>query len=180
MKQTKLMMIYQKRSSSLAERPPAGGKLEEMALSQSTSFSTFQTPSHEYQFVGTSQNPRALTFPTKKTHRYPLISSFRTARSKPWSPLRTISCVALNGDLSEDGTRDSTSLPTSTSSVFVKGFPDSVSEGRLRKVFSEFGEVSNVKIIANERTRQSLGYGYVWFSSNEDAQLAVEAMNGKV
>lgn len=37
-----------------------------------------------------------------------------------------------------------------------------------------------VKIIINERTRQSLGYGYVWFNSKEDAQLAVEAMNGKV
>ncbi|KAL1188559.1 Organelle RRM domain-containing protein 2 [Cardamine amara subsp. amara] len=136
-----------------------------MALSQSTSFLTFQIPFHKHQFVGTSHNLRTLT----ETLRYPLLSSFNTSRSKPCSHLRTISCVA--------GEASSPSTPIS--SVFVKGLPDSVSEGRLRKVFSEFGEVSNVKIITNERTRQSLGYGYVWYNSKEDAQLAVEAMNGK-
>ncbi|CAH8271573.1 unnamed protein product [Arabidopsis lyrata] len=139
-----------------------------MALSSST----FQIPLFKHQFFETSQNLRTLNLPTTEIPRR---SSFHTARSKSCSPpLRTISCVA--GD---DGTREASSLPTPISSVFVKGFSDSVSEGRLKKVFSEFGQVTNVKIIINERTRQSLGYGYVWFNRKEDAQLAVEAMNGK-
>ncbi|CAE6109617.1 unnamed protein product [Arabidopsis arenosa] len=142
-----------------------------MALSSSTS----QIPLFKHQFFGTSQNLRTLNLPTTEIPRCRLISSFHTARSKSCSsPLRTISCVA--GD---DGTREASSLPTSISSVFVKGFSDSVSEGRLKKVFSEFGQVTNVKIIVKERTRQSLGYGYVWFNRKEDAQLAVDAMNGK-
>ncbi|XP_010420689.1 PREDICTED: protein elav-like isoform X2 [Camelina sativa] len=138
-----------------------------MALSQSISFPAL----HKHQFIGTSQNRRIFFLPTTETPRYRLVSSFHTARSKPCSPLRTISCVT--GANSDDGIREASSTSTS---IFVK---DSVSEGRLKRVFSEFGHVSNVKIIVNERTRQSLGYGYVWFNRKEDAQLAVEAMNGK-
>ncbi|KAL0709739.1 hypothetical protein Bca4012_016717 [Brassica carinata] len=145
-----------------------------MALSQSTSLPTLQSPFHKLQFVGVSRNPKELTIPTAKTPRYPLVSLSHTARSNP----RTISCVT--GAFPEDGARESSSSPsTSISSIFVKGLADSVSEGRLKKVFSEFGDVTHVKIIANERTRQSLGYGYVWFTKRDDAQLAVEAMNGK-
>ncbi|CAA7061942.1 unnamed protein product [Microthlaspi erraticum] len=149
-----------------------------MALSQSSFTPTLQTQLQKHQFVGTCQSPGKLIFPTTEIPKFPLISSFHATKIKPGSPLRTIRCIA--GDISDDGTREaSSSLSTSISSVFVKGFPDSVSEGRLRKVFSEFGEVCNVKIIINERTQQSLGYGYVWFNKKEDAQLAVEAMNGK-
>ncbi|XP_010454166.2 PREDICTED: U11/U12 small nuclear ribonucleoprotein 31 kDa protein-like isoform X2 [Camelina sativa] len=139
----------------------------EMALCQSISFPAL----NKHQFIGTSQNRKLFILPTTETSRYRLVSSLHTARSKPCSPLRTISCVA--GANSDDGIREASSPSTS---IFVK---DSVSEGRLKRVFSEFGRVSNVKIIVNERTRQSLGYGYVWFNSKEDAQLAVEAMNGK-
>ncbi|KAG7551189.1 RNA-binding domain superfamily [Arabidopsis thaliana x Arabidopsis arenosa] len=141
-----------------------------MALSSST----FQIPLFKHQFFETSQNLRTLNSLTTEIPRCRLISSFHTEQIKPSSPLRTISCIA--GD---DGTREASSLPTSITSIFVKGFSDSVSEGRLKKVFSEFGQVTNVKIIVKERTRQSLGYGYVWFNRKEDAQLAVDAMNGK-
>ncbi|EOA19291.1 hypothetical protein CARUB_v10002089mg [Capsella rubella] len=145
-----------------------------MALSQSISFPTV----HNHQFFGPSQNQRTLTLSMTETPIYRLVSSFQTARSKPCSPLRTISCVAGANSYDEIG-EVSSSLSTSITSIFVKGIPDSVSEGRLKIVFSEFGQVSNVKIIINEKTQQSLGYGYVWFNSKEDAQLAVEAMNGK-
>ncbi|XP_010492942.1 PREDICTED: polyadenylate-binding protein 2-like isoform X2 [Camelina sativa] len=138
-----------------------------MALCQSIALPAL----YKHQSIGTSQNRKLFILPTTVTSRYRLVSSFHTARSKPCSPLRTISCVA--GANSDDGIREASSPSTS---VFVK---DSVSEGRLKRVFSEFGHVSNVKIIVNERTRQSLGYGYVWFNRKEDAQLAVEAMNGK-
>lgn len=121
---------------------------------------------------------RTLVLPTTEFARYSLISSFPKARSKPRSPLRTVSCVA--GANSDDGIREASSTSTSISSIFVKGMsdlilslfcilflylsilgfivpklnpfigfkqstglPDSVSEGRLKKVFSEFGQVSH-------------------------------------
>ncbi|KAF3543294.1 hypothetical protein DY000_02000822, partial [Brassica cretica] len=147
-----------------------------MALSHITSLSTLQSPFHKLQFVGVSQNRRELIIPTEKNPRDYLVSLCHTARRNR----RTISCVA--GAFPDDGSgsREVSSTPSTTiSSIFVKGLADSVSEGRLKKVFSQFGQVSHVKIIVNERTRQSLGYGYLWFNKKEDAQLAVEAMNGK-
>ncbi|XP_056852099.1 uncharacterized protein LOC130501227 isoform X2 [Raphanus sativus] len=150
--------LNKRRKSHLAQDltfSPATNFLTEMALShQSTSLATLQSPFEKLQFVGLSPNRRELTIPTtgKTPTRCPLVSLCRhTARRKP----RTISCVA--GDFHDDGAREASSSPsTSISSIFVK-----------------------VKIIVNERTRQSLGYGYVWFTKRDDAQLAVEAMNGK-
>lgn len=149
-----------------------------MALSSST----FQIPLFKHQFFETSQNLRKLNLPTTEIPRR---SSFHTARSKSCSPpLRTISCVA--GD---DGTREASSLPTPISSVFVKGifliwsflfeilflylgftklnpfpllgFSDSVSEGRLKKVFSEFGQVTNGESICVSLSLSLLPIG--WF-----------------
>ncbi|AED92644.2 RNA recognition motif domain [Arabidopsis thaliana x Arabidopsis arenosa] len=105
-----------------------------MALSSST----FQIPFLKHRYFGMSQNLRTPILTMSTIPRDRLISSFHTARSKLCSPLRTISCVA--GD---DETREASSLPSSISSLFVKGFSDSVSEGRLKKVFSEFGQVTN-------------------------------------
>ncbi|OVA05523.1 RNA recognition motif domain [Macleaya cordata] len=64
--------------------------------------------------------------------------------------------------------------------IFIKGLPQSTSEGFLVKTFSRFGKVNRVKIITDKKLRQSLGFGYVWFSSEESAQLAKKEMDGKV
>ncbi|CAN8244087.1 unnamed protein product [Cochlearia groenlandica] len=148
-----------------------------MTLSQSLSLSSLTIQFHKHNLAGESKTPRILISPTSKTPKNRLsISSSHTARSKPCSPLRIISSVAGDGTVESSS---SSSVSSPISSIFVKGLSDTVSEGRLRKVFSEFGQVNNVKVIVNERTRQSLGYGYVWFSRIEDAELAVESMNGK-
>ncbi|CAH8288590.1 unnamed protein product [Eruca vesicaria subsp. sativa] len=144
-----------------------------MAQSQSLSIPTLQS---SFRKLGVSQNRRGgLTISTAESPKYPLISLCHTERSNP----RIISCVT--GALPDDGAKEAASSPSTSisTSIFVKGLADSVSEGRLKKVFSQFGQVSHVKIIVNERTRQSLGYGYIWFNKKEDAQMAVEAMNGK-
>ncbi|CAA6654132.1 unnamed protein product [Spirodela intermedia] len=58
--------------------------------------------------------------------------------------------------------------------------PSSTSEGSLVKTFSQFGDVTRVKVITSKVSKQSLGFAYVWFELEEDAQVAVEEMNGKV
>ncbi|TKY54052.1 Glycine-rich RNA-binding protein 4 [Spatholobus suberectus] len=70
-------------------------------------------------------------------------------------------------------------LPSSAN-IFVKGLPLSTSEGRLKKVFSEFGEVTLVQLPIDKEYGQSLGFAYIWFVKEESAQLAVQEMNGKV
>ncbi|PIN20621.1 hypothetical protein CDL12_06683 [Handroanthus impetiginosus] len=63
--------------------------------------------------------------------------------------------------------------------IFIKGLAQSTSEGGLKMAFSQFGEVSRVKIIHDKKTKQSLGFAYVWFTREEHAQAAVEEMNGQ-
>ncbi|XP_058077781.1 uncharacterized protein LOC131226105 isoform X3 [Magnolia sinica] len=64
--------------------------------------------------------------------------------------------------------------------IFIKGLPLSTSEGYLTKTFSHFGTVSRVKIITERFSKLSLGFAYVWFTCEEDAELAVKEMDGKV
>ncbi|XP_050240395.1 organelle RRM domain-containing protein 6, chloroplastic-like isoform X1 [Quercus robur] len=63
--------------------------------------------------------------------------------------------------------------------IFIKGLPQSMSEGRLQRTFSQFGEVSQVKMIMDTKSRQPLGFAYIWFTTEDSAELAVKEMNGK-
>lgn len=54
-----------------------------------------------------------------------------------------------------------------------------MTEGRVKKAFSQFGEVVQVKIVTEKLSKQPLGSAFVWFSRKESADLAVENMNGK-
>ncbi|XP_041001007.1 glycine-rich RNA-binding protein 3, mitochondrial-like [Juglans microcarpa x Juglans regia] len=67
----------------------------------------------------------------------------------------------------------------SSSKIFIKGLPQSMSEGRLHKAFSHYGEVSQVKLVVDRDSGQSLGFACIWFTSEDTAKLAVKEMNGK-
>ncbi|KAL2339142.1 hypothetical protein Fmac_013588 [Flemingia macrophylla] len=67
----------------------------------------------------------------------------------------------------------------SSPKIFVKGLPLSTSEGRLTKVFSEFGEVTLVQLPIDRESGKSLGFAFIWFANEDSAQLAVQEMNGK-
>ncbi|KAL7144632.1 hypothetical protein ABFS83_07G025500 [Erythranthe nasuta] len=62
--------------------------------------------------------------------------------------------------------------------IFIKGLAQSTSEGGLKSEFSRFGEVSRVKIVSDKKTKQPLGFAYVWFAREDHAQAAVDEMNG--
>ncbi|CAH9090475.1 unnamed protein product [Cuscuta epithymum] len=61
--------------------------------------------------------------------------------------------------------------------VYVKNFDDDLTEELLRGTFSKYGKVQNV-IIIRDKNGKSRGSGFVNFCSHEDAQRAIECMNG--
>ncbi|KAM7488715.1 hypothetical protein LguiB_026199 [Lonicera macranthoides] len=63
--------------------------------------------------------------------------------------------------------------------VLIKGLPQSTSEKGLKTAFSQFGEVSQVKIVTDKKTTQSLGFAYIWFTSKASVRVAVKEMDGK-
>uniref|UniRef100_A0ACB8F5M3 Uncharacterized protein n=1 Tax=Sphaerodactylus townsendi TaxID=933632 RepID=A0ACB8F5M3_9SAUR len=62
--------------------------------------------------------------------------------------------------------------------VYIKNFGDDMDDGRLQEMFSKFGRTLSVKVMMDNIGR-SKGFGFVNFEKHEDAQKAVEDMNGK-
>ncbi len=63
--------------------------------------------------------------------------------------------------------------------IYVGNLPFKVDDHELKKIFSQFGEVTEAKVITDKYTQRSKGFGFVTFANDEDAQSAVAEMNGK-
>ncbi|XP_035236758.1 polyadenylate-binding protein 1-like isoform X2 [Anguilla anguilla] len=62
--------------------------------------------------------------------------------------------------------------------VYIKNFGEDFDDEKLKEIFSEFGRTLSVRVMMDERGR-SRGFGFVNYENHEDAQKAVEQMNGK-
>jgi len=63
--------------------------------------------------------------------------------------------------------------------VFVKYLPSDLSEEQFHALFSEFGTIVSSKIMIDQNTGKSLGFGFVRFETSEDSQRAIKKMNGQ-
>lgn len=63
--------------------------------------------------------------------------------------------------------------------LFVGGLPFSLSEDELRDAFSSIGNLISVTIITDRQTGRSKGFGFVEFSTEDEAQEAINSINGK-
>ena len=64
--------------------------------------------------------------------------------------------------------------------MYIGNLSHDVTEDDLRNAFSEFGEVSSVKIIIDKFSGRSKGFGFVEMPSNSEADQAIKALNGKM
>ncbi|KAD7479870.1 hypothetical protein R6Q59_008703 [Mikania micrantha] len=71
------------------------------------------------------------------------------------------------------------SSASSNSKLFVAGLSWSVDEKSLKEAFSSFGEVSEVRIMYDKDSGRSRGFGFVNFTSEDEASSAKDAMDGK-
>ena len=62
--------------------------------------------------------------------------------------------------------------------LYVGNLSYSTHEEDLREAFSKFGEIVSVTLIVDQADGRSKGFGFVEMASDEDAQKAIEAMNG--
>lgn len=63
--------------------------------------------------------------------------------------------------------------------VYVGNLPFSVSDEDLKALFSSYGEISEAVLIKDKFSGRSKGFGFVTFSTEEAAEKAISAMNGK-
>ncbi|THU71605.1 hypothetical protein C4D60_Mb04t03220 [Musa balbisiana] len=50
----------------------------------------------------------------------------------------------------------------------------------LRETFTNYGEVVEARVIIDRETGRSRGFGFVTFTSNEEASAAISGMDGKI
>ena len=62
--------------------------------------------------------------------------------------------------------------------LFVGGIPYSTTEAELRDYFAQCGNVVSASIIIDRATNRSKGFGFVEFETEEEAQKAVDTLNG--
>ncbi|KAK6936246.1 RNA recognition motif domain [Dillenia turbinata] len=63
---------------------------------------------------------------------------------------------------------------------FVAGISFRTTEESLSRAFSQFGKVLEARVIKNKVTNRNKGFAYVTFREENEAQNALEEMNGKV
>ena len=62
--------------------------------------------------------------------------------------------------------------------IFVGSLPFSIEEADLRESFEAYGAVDSVKIITDKFTGRSKGFGFVEMPNDEEAQKAIDELNG--
>jgi RNA recognition motif-containing protein len=62
--------------------------------------------------------------------------------------------------------------------IYVGNLSNAMTEDRLKALFTEFGEIENVKVIKDRFSGKPKGYGFVEMPSNSEADKAIKTLNG--
>ncbi|MBA2284434.1 MAG: RNA-binding protein [Ktedonobacteraceae bacterium] len=62
--------------------------------------------------------------------------------------------------------------------LYVGGLPYQTTEQDLIEIFTQVGQVAEATVITDRETGRSKGFGFVEMSTNQDAQYAIERLNG--
>ena len=63
--------------------------------------------------------------------------------------------------------------------IYVGNLSQDVTEEDLNNLFSEYGNITSVKIIKDMYSNTSKGFGFLELSGNTEAQKAINALNSK-
>jgi cold-inducible RNA-binding protein len=66
-----------------------------------------------------------------------------------------------------------------TQNIYVGNLSYETTEDTLRSLFAEHGEVESVRVITDRYSGRSKGFAFVEMTSEEAAQEAISALNGK-
>jgi cold-inducible RNA-binding protein len=63
--------------------------------------------------------------------------------------------------------------------IYVGNLLFDVTEDELKELFAPFGQVTEVRLIMDKFSGKTKGFGFIEMPSKEEAQKAIEGLNGK-
>jgi RNA recognition motif-containing protein len=63
--------------------------------------------------------------------------------------------------------------------IYVGNLSFDVTEDQLKELFGPFGQVTEVRLIMDKFSGKSKGFGFIEMPSKEEAEKAIEELNGK-
>ena len=66
-----------------------------------------------------------------------------------------------------------------TQKLYVGNLSYDTTEGSLRTLFAEYGEIESVRMITDRDTGRPKGFAFVEMASEQAAQAAISGLNGK-
>ncbi|CAB3361439.1 Hypothetical predicted protein [Cloeon dipterum] len=85
---------------------------------------------------------------------------------------------SANSHNSSSQTNSAGGQEESKTNLIVNYLPQTMTQEEIRSLFSSIGEVESCKLIRDKVTGQSLGYGFVNYHRPEDAEKAINTLNG--
>ncbi|SAL95136.1 hypothetical protein [Absidia glauca] len=116
---------------------------------------------HDTEYIGKR------LFVSRAQKRSEREEELRKQHDKPASPTAT--------------TTTTTTTPSKYHGVnlYIKNLADDVDDDVLREVFAPFGTITSAKVMRDEKSHLSKGFGFVCFTTPDEANKAVAEMNGK-
>lgn len=65
-----------------------------------------------------------------------------------------------------------------SSKIYVGGLPYATTDAQLQDLFSQHGQVESARVITDKFTGRSRGFGFVEMANSDEAQKAIQALNG--
>jgi len=66
-----------------------------------------------------------------------------------------------------------------TQKLYIGNLSYDTTEGTLRTLFAEYGEIESVNVITDRATGRPRGFAFVEMSTEQAAQAAISGLNGK-
>ncbi|PIA53018.1 hypothetical protein AQUCO_01000705v1 [Aquilegia coerulea] len=67
-----------------------------------------------------------------------------------------------------------------TTQLFVSRLSFYTTDNELNNLFSPFGEVTEARLVKDHKTQRPKGFAFVTYKSEEQAQKAIKAMDGRI
>ncbi|VDK64217.1 unnamed protein product [Onchocerca ochengi] len=178
--------LPQIKNSALTAQPPLTGNTPSPVCSTSmVMFNSGYQPLQQYINLTNQYSQPASTLPSIMNifegvpiFLLPQSSSNSSTGALYYNPYqRSITETKANGCLRNQSPKFGTNK---NFHVFVGDLAAEVDNCTLKAAFESFGEISEAKVIRDPQTLKSRGYGFVSFSFKEDAEKAIEEMNGQM